>query len=58
MLDMLFLRFYAGDVLYLALEKNTENEELREYFKSKKWDGRNYITTTFASLFYKLYYVR
>jgi len=52
---MLVLRFYVGDLLYLAQEKKAKNEELREYFKSKKWDGRNYITTTFVILFYKLY---
>jgi len=32
LLDMLFLRFYVGDLLCLALEKNTKNEGLMRIF--------------------------
>lgn len=32
LLDMLFPRFYVGDSLYLALEKNTKNEDFMAVF--------------------------
>lgn len=37
---MFLLQFYVGDILYLALEKNTKNEELTRIFYKQEIGGK------------------